>query len=71
MEEIIHATEVITNGGVILHLTDTIWGLACDPKNEAAVDRILQIKNRPKGKSFIVLILNGFSNTRKVDILIL
>lgn len=56
MEKIEKATEIIKQGGVVLHLTDTIWGLACDPKNEKAVDKILQIKNRPEGKSFIVLI---------------
>ena len=55
-EQLMEAVEKVKNGEVILHLTDTIWGLACDPKNEAAVERIHQIKNRPEGKSFIVLI---------------
>ena len=55
-EQVIEAIEKVKNGEVILHLTDTIWGLGCDPKNEKAVEKIHQIKNRPEGKSFIVLI---------------
>jgi L-threonylcarbamoyladenylate synthase len=27
-------------GGVILHKTDTVWGLACDARNEAAVQKM-------------------------------
>jgi L-threonylcarbamoyladenylate synthase len=56
MSNIQEAVEIIKNGGVITHLTDTIWGIACDPRNEAAVERIHEIKQRPPGKSFIVLI---------------
>lgn len=56
MIKIQEAVNVIKNGGVITHLTDTIWGIACDPKNEAAVERIHEIKQRPEGKSFIILI---------------
>jgi L-threonylcarbamoyladenylate synthase len=55
-EDLDLAIETIKNGGVIAHLTDTIWGLACDPSNEAAVSKIHQIKNRPDNKSFIILI---------------
>ncbi len=54
--QFIEALEVLKNGGVITHLTDTIWGLACDPTQDAAVERIHNIKQRPSGKSFIVLI---------------
>jgi L-threonylcarbamoyladenylate synthase len=50
------SVEVIKQGGIILHKTDTVWGLACDAKNEKAVERIREIKNRPDHKSFIVLI---------------
>lgn len=50
------AVDVVAKGGVILYLSDTIWGLGCDPRNEAAVDKLMKIKNRPVSKSFIVLI---------------
>lgn len=55
-EEINKALEILKSGGVILYPTDTIWGLGCDATNEAAVDKILKIKNRPAEKSLIVLL---------------
>jgi L-threonylcarbamoyladenylate synthase len=47
--------EVLKNGGTILYPTDTIWGIGCDATNEAACQKILELKNRPTEKSFIVL----------------
>jgi L-threonylcarbamoyladenylate synthase len=43
-------------GETILYPSDTIWGLGCDATNESACQKILEIKNRPKEKSFIVLV---------------
>lgn len=48
--------ETLLNGGTILYPTDTIWGLGCDATDEAACQKILDIKNRPSEKSFIVLV---------------
>jgi L-threonylcarbamoyladenylate synthase len=45
-------------GGSILYPTDTVWGLGCDATDEAAVQKIIQIKNRPAAKSFVVLVNN-------------
>ena len=47
---------VLQQGGVILYPTDTIWGLGCDATNEAAVEKIYRIKQRPVHKSMIVLL---------------
>lgn len=47
--------KTIKSGGTVLYLSDTIWGLGCDPANEAAVEKIIALKNRPENKSFIVL----------------
>ena len=33
-------------GGVVMLPTDTVYGLCCDPRNAAAVDRIYEIKGR-------------------------
>lgn len=35
---------VLTNGGVIAYVTDTVWGLGCLPNNESAVKKIYEIK---------------------------
>ena len=55
-DEINKALEVLKAGGVILYPTDTIWGLGCDATNAGAVEKLLQIKNRPAEKSLIVLL---------------
>jgi L-threonylcarbamoyladenylate synthase len=43
-------------GDTILYPTDTVWGIGCDATNEAAVEKVFQLKQRPKEKSMIVLI---------------
>ncbi len=55
-EERQKAFEVIKNGGIILYPTDTVWGIGCDPKNEEALNKINELKQRPKDKNFIVLV---------------
>ncbi|MCB0477475.1 MAG: threonylcarbamoyl-AMP synthase [Crocinitomicaceae bacterium] len=55
-EEVQKCVEIIRKGGVILYPTDTIWGLGCDPKNEQAIEKINQIKNRDESKSYIMLV---------------
>ena len=39
----------IAAGEVVVIPTDTVYGLACDPSNDAAVERIYTIKDRPAG----------------------
>ncbi|MEP6746081.1 MAG: L-threonylcarbamoyladenylate synthase [Bacteroidota bacterium] len=48
--------EVLHAGGVILYPTDTVWGLGCDATNEAAVEKIFNIKQRSESKSLIILL---------------
>ena len=56
--------EVLKNGGTLLYPTDTIWGLGCDATNEQACEKIIQLKNRPENKSFILLV-DGFPMLEK------
>jgi L-threonylcarbamoyladenylate synthase len=56
--------EVLKNGGTLLYPTDTIWGLGCDATNEQACEKIIQLKNRPEHKSFILLV-DGFPMLEK------
>ena len=51
--------EGLKKGGTVLYPTDTIWGIGCDATNEEACQKILDIKNRPDTKSFILLV-DGF-----------
>lgn len=49
------AAESMKNGGVIAYPTEGVWGLGCDPLNQAAVKKVLQIKSRPVEKGLILL----------------
>lgn len=45
-DDALQAVRVLKAGGVILHATDTVWGLACDSSNPDAVAKLRSIKNR-------------------------
>jgi L-threonylcarbamoyladenylate synthase len=50
------ALQHLRKGDIILYPSDTIWGLGCDARNEKALDKIIELKQRPDSKSFIILI---------------
>ncbi len=45
----------IAAGGVAVFPADTVYGLACDPDNPAAVERLYALKGRPTGKPSAVM----------------
>jgi L-threonylcarbamoyladenylate synthase len=45
----------VGDGGVAIFPADTLYGLACDPLNEAAVQRIHSIKGRDEGRPSAVM----------------
>jgi L-threonylcarbamoyladenylate synthase len=47
--------EYIWEGGVAIFPADTLYGLACDPLSETAVERIHRIKGRDEGRSSAVM----------------
>ncbi len=49
------ALSALDRGEVIAVATDTVYGLACDPANAAAVDRVYEIKRRPADLELILL----------------
>ena len=53
--DLTNAIAALQEGKTILYPTDTIWGIGCDATNEAACQRIMELKNRPNDKSFVVL----------------
>jgi L-threonylcarbamoyladenylate synthase len=55
-EDLMQAVEVLRGGGVILYPTDTIWGIGCDATNTEAVEKVYRIKERPVGKSMLILV---------------
>lgn len=49
-ESIREAVDVIREGGVVAHATETCYGLACDLQNPEAVTKLFKIKQRPYDK---------------------
>jgi L-threonylcarbamoyladenylate synthase len=47
---------LLRSGGIIAFPTDTAYGLGADPFNNAAVDRIFQIKGRSETKPILLLV---------------
>jgi len=43
---ILKAVEVISNGGIVVYPTDTVYGVGCDPFNENSVRRVIEAKQR-------------------------
>lgn len=48
--------KTLTEEGIILYPTDTIWGLGCDATHADAIQKIYQIKKRGEEKSLIILV---------------
>jgi L-threonylcarbamoyladenylate synthase len=46
---------LIKQGGLVAYPTEAVWGLGCDPFNEEAVNRLLEIKGRPAEKGLILI----------------
>lgn len=49
------AVAALRRGGVIAYPTEAVWGLGCDPFDQAAVRRLLAIKQRPIEKGLILI----------------
>ena len=52
LEDVVAA---LRRGGVIAYPTEAVWGLGCEPFDEAAVMRLLAIKQREVGKGLILI----------------
>ncbi len=55
-DEILLASQILASGGVVAVPTDTTYGLAVDPFNDAAVERVFRIKGRPEGAPLPLLL---------------
>ncbi|HZT08962.1 MAG TPA: L-threonylcarbamoyladenylate synthase [Chloroflexota bacterium] len=50
------AATIIRRGGLVVYPTDTVYGVGCDPLNEAAIRRVYEVKGRPDEKAIIWLV---------------
>tara|TARA_B100001057_G_scaffold472438_1_gene535753 strand:- start:188 stop:733 length:546 start_codon:yes stop_codon:yes gene_type:complete len=51
----LNAQEVLKDGGIIIYPTEGIYGIGCDAFNQNSVNKVVTIKGRSAGKSFIVI----------------
>ena len=51
IEEIAWAVEALRRQGVVAYATDTLYGLAVDPRSEAAVAKLFTVKQRESGRA--------------------
>lgn len=50
------AAELVAQGELIVVPTDTVYGVACNPFDSAAIDKLFEVKRRPRTKSIQVLL---------------
>ncbi|MCF6301241.1 MAG: Sua5/YciO/YrdC/YwlC family protein, partial [Proteobacteria bacterium] len=53
--QIDEAIKTIQQGGLIAYPTEAVFGLGCDFRSEAAVNKLLSIKQRPVEKGLILI----------------
>ena len=45
-EDALDAVRYLREGKIIVHASDTVWGIACDSTNPSAVNRLRKLKNK-------------------------
>ena len=54
-DSVIQAAKWLKEGQLLAYPTESVWGIGCDAYDKAAVQRILDIKQRPQAKGMIVI----------------
>lgn len=65
LQVILQAAEMVRDGLVVAYPTDTLYGLAVDPRNPEAVRRLFELKGRPE-TSALTLIAADVSQVRAI-----
>ncbi len=50
------AVAILKSGGIVAYPTETFYGLAVDPKNSQALEKLYALKERDRGKPISILI---------------
>ena len=51
----LRAARALRRGGLVAYPTEAVWGLGCDPANQTALARLLELKQRPWQKGLILI----------------
>ncbi|MCX5882831.1 MAG: Sua5/YciO/YrdC/YwlC family protein, partial [Deltaproteobacteria bacterium] len=57
-DAILEAARIICSGGVVVFPTTSLYGLAVDASNPAAVEKVFAVKQRPLNKPILILVPN-------------
>ena len=49
------AARILANGGIIAYATESVFGLGCNPRDPAAVRRLLKLKRRTMARGLILI----------------
>ena len=55
-DDALEAVRTLRAGGVIIHKSDTVWGVACDATNAEAVSKLRKLKMRDDASPILVLV---------------
>ena len=56
--------ELLNQGDVVAYPTEGVYGFGCDPRNEAAIEKVLELKQRPAHKG-LILIASSFEQLQE------
>ena len=56
--EVKKCLKVLSNGGLILYPTDTVWGIGCDATIDDAIRKVFKLKQRSDSKALISIVSN-------------
>jgi L-threonylcarbamoyladenylate synthase len=55
VEALTTAATTLRNGGIVAYPTDTLYGLAVDPRNDGAIRRLFDVKGRDEGAAVALI----------------
>ena len=58
-EQVNRAIVILKRGGIVAYPTDTVYGLGAGMTSLSAVERIFEVKSRPKGMALPLLVADG------------
>ena len=62
------AKEILLSGGLVAMPTETVYGLAADGRNSAAVKKIFEVKGRPTDNPLIAHVHKDYDITKLVKV---
>ena len=56
MDDLEEAREALSQGGTVIYPTETAYALGCDALNPEAVEKVYELKGRPRSKGLTVIV---------------